>query len=188
MFSYNLEHIFSYRGTISPPEVIGPVAEGRRVNFYVTGGKVEGPKVNGELLPVGGDWMTLRTDGVGLVDVRATIKTHDNALIYTAYSGVMDFGKDGYEKLPKGEVPPVVSIHVNSSLLHFPSGILMAQPYSVRGNWAIRYAPFRGGVRYLCDSPVRYVARSNLAKNQQESPSGTEQILQDGVFCPQVNC
>ena len=56
--------------------------------------------------------MTLRTDGVGLVDVRATIKTHDNALIYTAYSGVMDFGKDGYEKLPKGEVPPVVSIHV----------------------------------------------------------------------------
>ena len=112
MLGYNSEHIFSYRGTISRPEVIGPVAEGRRVNFYITGGKVEGPKVNGELLPGGGDWMTLRTDGVGIVDVRATIKTHDGALIYTAYSGTMDFGEDGYEKLPKGEVPPVVSIHV----------------------------------------------------------------------------
>lgn len=112
MLGYNLEHIFSYRGAISRPELIGPVAEGRRVNFYITGGKVEGPKVNGKLLPVGGDWMTLRTDGVGIVDVRATIQTHDGALIYTAYSGVMDFGKDGYEKLPKGEVPAVVSIHV----------------------------------------------------------------------------
>jgi hypothetical protein len=110
MFSYNLEHIFSYTATITLPERIGPVAEGRRVNFYVTGGKVEGPKVNGKLLPVGGDWMTVRTDGVGILDVRATIQTHDDALIYTAYSGVMDLGKNGYEKLPKGEVPAVVSL------------------------------------------------------------------------------
>ncbi len=112
MFNYNLEHIFSYTGTISPPERIGSVAEGRKLNFYVTGGKVEGPKVNGKLLPGGGDWMTLRTDGVGIVDVRATIQTHDNALIYTVYSGMVDMGEDGYENLPKGKVPPVVSIHV----------------------------------------------------------------------------
>jgi hypothetical protein len=54
------------------------------VNLYVTGGKVQGPKVNGKLLPVGGDWLTIRTDGVGILDVRATIETHDAALIYLA--------------------------------------------------------------------------------------------------------
>ncbi len=54
MFNYGLEHIFSYTTTLNnPPEVIGPVPEGIRVNLYVTGGKVEGPKVNGKVLPFG---------------------------------------------------------------------------------------------------------------------------------------
>ena len=35
MNDYKLEHIFSYTGLlVNPPEVIGPVPEGIRVNFY----------------------------------------------------------------------------------------------------------------------------------------------------------
>jgi len=113
MFSYNLEHIFSYTATLNPPERIGPVPEGIKANFYVTGGKVEGPKLNGKVLPVGGDWLTIRTDGVGILDVRATIETHDAALIYTAYLGVMDLGKDGYQKVLQQDVPAV--IHLQSA-------------------------------------------------------------------------
>jgi len=110
MFSYNLEHICSYTVTLSPPELIGPVAEGIKINRYVTGGKVEGPKVNGKVLPVGGDWYTIRTDGVGILDVRATMETHDGALIYTAYSGVMDLGKDAYQKALQRNLPAVVHL------------------------------------------------------------------------------
>jgi len=110
MFDYSLEHIFSYTATLNPPERIGPVPEGIKVNFYVTGGKVEGPKVNGKVLPVGGDWLTIRTDGVGILDVRATMETHDGALIYTAYSGVMDLGKDGYQKALRRDVPAIIPI------------------------------------------------------------------------------
>lgn len=47
----------------------------------------------------------LRTDGVGILDVRATIETHDGALIYAAYSGVIDLGEDGYQKFLQGELP-----------------------------------------------------------------------------------
>lgn len=112
MFSYHLEHIFSYTATLCPPELIGPVAEGIRANYYVSGGKVEGPKVNGKVLPVGGDWITIRTDGVGILDVRATIETNDGALIYTAYSGVSDLGKDGYQKVLQQEAPPVIDLHI----------------------------------------------------------------------------
>jgi len=34
MIDYKLEHIFSYTGTLAPPEMIGPAPEGIRVNFY----------------------------------------------------------------------------------------------------------------------------------------------------------
>ena len=110
MFKYNLEHIFSYTVTVNPPERIGPVAEGIKANFYVTGGKVGGPKGNGKILPVGGDWLTIRTDGVAILDVRATIETNDSALIYTAYSGVMDLGNEGYQNVIQQKVPLVIPI------------------------------------------------------------------------------
>ena len=56
MFEYRLEHIMSYTVKIAEPEVIGPVPEGLRVNGYILGGEVTGPRVSGKLRPVGGDW------------------------------------------------------------------------------------------------------------------------------------
>ena len=45
MLAYSLEHICSYSAQLqNPPEVIGPVPEGIRVNFYVTSGAVTGPR------------------------------------------------------------------------------------------------------------------------------------------------
>lgn len=60
-FQYNgrgneckLEHGFSFTGLGgNAPEVIGPVPEGIRVNFYNTGGEVSGPRIRGKLRPVG---------------------------------------------------------------------------------------------------------------------------------------
>ncbi len=113
MFDFELEHIFSYTATLkSTPEVIGPLAEGIRANFYVTGGTVNGPKVKGKVLAVGGDWLTLRRDGVGILDVRATLETDDGALIYTAYSGVVDLGENGHEKFLKQELPERANLRI----------------------------------------------------------------------------
>jgi hypothetical protein len=56
--------------------------------------------------PVGADFFTLRTDGVGIIDVRATIETHDGALIDVAYSGVADLGADGHQKFLSGTLQP----------------------------------------------------------------------------------
>ena len=107
MIDYRLEHIFSYTATLEPSlEVIGPVHEGFRANAYISGGEVSGPKLRGKLRPVGADWLTVRTDGVGILDVRATIETHDGALIYVTYTGVLDLGEDGYQKFSRGELPP----------------------------------------------------------------------------------
>jgi len=107
-----LEHLFSYTASLQvPPEVIGPVPEGVRVNFYVTGGTLTGPRVRGRLRPVGGDWLTLRRDGVGMLDVRATIETHDGALIDVSYRGIGDLGEDGYDRFLRGEMPKRLALH-----------------------------------------------------------------------------
>ena len=58
--------------------------------------------------PTGGDWLTLRTDGVVIVDVCLTIETHDGALIYASYQGAIDFGEDGYQKIIEQALPPMV--------------------------------------------------------------------------------
>lgn len=113
MIGYELEHVFSYTGALaSPPEVIGPLPEGIRVNFYSAGGEIAGPRVRGKVRPVGGDWMTVRKDGVGLLDVRTTFETHDGALILVMYRGMADLGKDGHDMFLRGELPAVVRLRI----------------------------------------------------------------------------
>lgn len=101
-----MEHIFSYSVDLDGDmEVIGPTPEGLRVNVYITGGEITGPKVSGKIRPVGADWLTVREDGVGIMSVRATMETDDQALIYVEYSGVIETGEDGYGRFLEGSLP-----------------------------------------------------------------------------------
>jgi hypothetical protein len=107
---YELDYLFSFSAQLHPPEVIGPVAEGIRANFYVASGEVSGPRVNGIVRRVGGDWLIVRNDGVGMLDVRPIVETHDSALLYLVYSGVADLGAEGYHAFARGELPPKISV------------------------------------------------------------------------------
>ena len=112
-YKYRLEHIFSFSNAFeSHAEAIGPVAEGIRVNFYNQGGEVTGPKLQGRCRSVGGDWLTVRTDGVAIIDVRTTLESHDGALIAITYSGVADLGNDGYQRFLDGNLPARLTLHV----------------------------------------------------------------------------
>ncbi len=60
LFEYTMEPLFSYTVTLEmPPETIGPVPGGVRVNVYITGGAVEGPHLQGKLRPVGAACLTI---------------------------------------------------------------------------------------------------------------------------------
>jgi hypothetical protein len=104
MFKYETERLFSYSATVAPPEVIGPGPDGIPLNFSVTGGVVTGPRVKGKLNAMGGDYATLRTDGMLLLNVIATITTHDGALIDVRYNGFIDMGPDGYANFLAGKM------------------------------------------------------------------------------------
>ena len=109
MLEYSLEHIFSYQIQLQPPEMIGLVPDGIRVNVYTHQGTITG-KINGILRPVGGDWVIVRPDGMAITDVRGTIETVDGALIYLTYTGMMDLGENGYQKALADQFPASAKI------------------------------------------------------------------------------
>jgi hypothetical protein len=101
---YTLDYLFSYRlNWRLPLEAIGPVPAGLRVNFYITGGEIAGPRLTGKVLPVGAEFLTVRQDGVGILDMRTTFEADDGALIYAPFPGVLDFGEDGFQSLLAGD-------------------------------------------------------------------------------------
>lgn len=67
---------------------IGEVASGRRRVAPITGGRFEGARLSGEVLPGGADWVLNRPDGHMAVDVRITLKADDGALVYCTYQGL----------------------------------------------------------------------------------------------------
>jgi hypothetical protein len=110
MFTYETEHLFSYRAGLLPPEVVGPCPGDIRLNFPIADGEVWGPKLSGKVKPGGVDFATLRTDGVILVDVRGMLESSDGALIDVAYQGVLDLGPDGHANFLQGIMPPELKV------------------------------------------------------------------------------
>ena len=111
--NYSLEYIFSFTGRGgAAPEAIGPLVEGLRVNFYNAGGEIYGPRIRGKLRAVGGDWVTVRKDGIALLDARVTLETEDGALILATYPGTIDFGEDGYDRFLRAALPPAAQVRI----------------------------------------------------------------------------
>jgi len=84
-----VEHLFTMHALLAPPIILPNGPNGTRVLITVTGGTVRGARINGELI-AGGDWVTMRSTGVGQLDVRLTMRTDDNAIVYMDYRGIVD--------------------------------------------------------------------------------------------------
>ncbi len=82
---------------------LGATPQGNRRIAYIKGGTIEGPKLKGEILPGGGDWVLVRPDGARRLDVRTTVRTDDGHLIYVSYRGIMHGPAEVMERLRQGE-------------------------------------------------------------------------------------
>ena len=108
------EHLFDMHVELQPAQLISTTL-GTRLTFITNGGVLEGPRLQGELLPGGGDWMLVGTDQIGRVDVRATLRTHDGALIHYETRGVIKVPADGLDRLAAGEVLPFEETYVRTT-------------------------------------------------------------------------
>jgi uncharacterized protein DUF3237 len=83
-----LEFVFGADVKVDEPLSVGHVGKGTRRFVPIAGGEVSGPKVNGKVLPGGGDWQIIRDDGVAELEARYTVETDDGALIFVRNYGL----------------------------------------------------------------------------------------------------
>jgi hypothetical protein len=84
------EFLFEARISLTNQMHIGQTPDGYRMIVNVAGGRFEGPRLNGEVIPMSGaDWSRIRADGTGALDVRMCLRTDDDALLYVHWHGLM---------------------------------------------------------------------------------------------------
>jgi len=100
----NTRLLMSLAVRVAPAQTVGPVPHGTRRVVPLTGGEFEGPRLRGTVLPDGSaDWILLRADGVLELDLRATLRTHDGALISMRSFGLRHGPPDVIAALGRGD-------------------------------------------------------------------------------------
>lgn len=84
-----LEHAFTISIDLGEPYWIRPPARGEmRAAIHARGGTIEGPRLNGRVIPMsGGDFPLVRPDGVIDFDARYLLEADDGAIIYLQNRG-----------------------------------------------------------------------------------------------------
>ena len=98
-----LSLVYRLEAVLGEPLDLGEVSCGRRRIVPQTGGTFEGPRLRGKVLPGGGDWTLLRSDGVLELDLRITLETDDGALIYMTSFGLRHGPPEVLAALARGE-------------------------------------------------------------------------------------
>jgi hypothetical protein len=89
------EFLYELEATLDSAIDLGKTPTGNRLIHPVTGGSFKGPKIKGEILPIGADWAVVLENGIKKLDVNIVLKTDDGAIIYVTYNGVIHREKDG---------------------------------------------------------------------------------------------
>jgi len=98
--SPKLEYLMTYEAELDTPQVFHD-----KLYIYNVkpGGWAKGPKIQGSFIAPGADWLRIMPSGVAHLDVRATLKTDDGALIYLTYNGIIQHSKESFDKLASGQ-------------------------------------------------------------------------------------
>lgn len=72
-------------------QTIGHTPFGERTTYIVGEGALTGPKLNGQILPGGGDCFMRGANDLARLDVRKTFQTDDCVLIHVPYTGLYKF-------------------------------------------------------------------------------------------------
>lgn len=97
-------HLMTLTLSVAGMQLIGATPNGSRRIGLVSGGRFEGPKLKGNVLPGGADWIIGRPDGSTTLDVRIVLETDDGATIGMTYRGMRHGPAAVMEKLNAGEV------------------------------------------------------------------------------------
>jgi hypothetical protein len=104
MSSLQSRPLFDISITVDTPRELGATPSGARRIVPVTGGSFTGARLRGTVMPdAAADWIIVRANGSVLLDVRLTLKTDDDALIYMTYRGIRHSSPEVAQRLARGE-------------------------------------------------------------------------------------
>ena len=121
----SLHFAFAAFVDIGAPQEIGETTAGRRRVIPITGGQVEGPRLQGEVVPGGADWQLVRSDGTVELVARYTLRASDGTLISVVNRGLRRAPPEVLVRLAAGEI-------VDPALYYFratPSFSVMPGPH-----------------------------------------------------------
>ena len=97
------EFLMRVSADLDDPQIVGDTPLGTRRIMYMKRGSVSGPRLKGEVLPGGGDWVLLRRDGIAELDIRFTLRTDDAGLVYVRCHGLLDMAAEVRRRIMNGE-------------------------------------------------------------------------------------
>ncbi|MBL6456515.1 DUF3237 domain-containing protein [Belnapia sp. T6] len=98
------EFLFRATLTVGAPQPVGLTRTGDLRIVPVTGGRIEGPALTGEVLPgTAADWLRVDPDGTAHMDVRLTIRSAEGHLAFMHYSGIRTGSAEVLARLNAGE-------------------------------------------------------------------------------------
>ena len=101
------EFIGEVEAEVAAPLLFGHGATGERRIVPILGGRVSGPRLEGEILPGGADYQLIRPDGVAEIEARYVLRLADGALVYVVNRGLRHASPEDMARLLRGEpVPP----------------------------------------------------------------------------------
>lgn len=98
-----IEPIFTIRAELEAIMNLGRTPYGERRVVGITGGSVQGRKLNGRILPGGADWQIIRSDGAADIQARYTIETDAGARILVTSDGLRHGPPAVMERLTRGD-------------------------------------------------------------------------------------
>ena len=97
-------HLMTLTLSVAGMQPVGATPNGDRRVGLVAGGRFEGAKLKGIVLPGGADWIIGRPDGSTTLDVRIVLQSDDGAAIGMTYRGMRHGPADVMERVNKGEL------------------------------------------------------------------------------------
>lgn len=98
-----LEFAFTAELQLAPWLPYGDSLFGSRRFVEVRGGTIRGPRVNGVVVPGGGDWPLVHQSGILRFDARWSFRTMDGALVYVQNPGIRRASLQIHERLDRNE-------------------------------------------------------------------------------------
>jgi hypothetical protein len=103
MTELRVKPLFAFLLHVDKPFVVGKTPSIDRRVGVISGGRFEGERLRGKLLPGGSDWQTVRSDAAWTLDVRIVLETDDGHLIGMTYRGLRHGPQEVLDRIARGE-------------------------------------------------------------------------------------